>query len=201
VQARIDMAAGAEVVQDLALAEPRCVLEGRVTDAGGAPLADVPVEAGEHLVAGSLTLGLGFTATRTDAQGRYRLEGLTPGRYRVEVSAEALAERAVRPEGRSLDLGPEESADGLDFVLVPAVVVTGWVDPGTTPLDELELSLRRASDGEERVRLTPQPDGGFTFGGLYPEAYELVLSHAGREVARASVGPQGAQGIVLVVPR
>ena len=190
VQAQVDLGAGADVVQDLVLAEARCTLAGRVTDALGAPLADVPVEAGEHLVAGSLTLGLGFQATRTDAQGRYRLEGLPPGRYRGEVSAEALAERAVRPEGRSLDLAPEESAEGLDFVLLPAVVVTGWVDPGTTPLDELELSLRRASDGEERVRLGPQADGSFTIGGLYPEPYDLVLERDGWELARVSVGPQ-----------
>ena len=138
---------------------------------------------------------------RTDAQGRYRLEGLFAGRYQVEVSAEGLHASAVRPERRTLDLEPDEEIEGIEFVLVPAIAISGWVDPAALPLGELEVSLRGAADGEERVRLAPGADGTFSFGGLFPERYELVLLHQGLEMERVPVGPSGALGIVLAAPR
>jgi len=200
MQARLTIEPGASATQDLVLAEAHGVIAGTVRDATGAPLAGVQVEAGEHLSSEGMTLGMGSHTTYSDAQGRYRLDGLAVAHYQVEVSAESRAGLVARPRSHALDLGPEQSVDELDFVLVPAIIVAGWIDPGTTPLAELEVSLRRA-DGEECEHRSPDVDGRFSIDGLDPQPYELVLLHAGEELTRVPVSASGAENLVLVAPR
>ena len=61
--------------------------------------------------------------TRTDEEGRFRLEGLAPGRYRVEATAEGR-------EGysrSSVTLGLGETSAEVVIELDPAYVVRGQI--------------------------------------------------------------------------
>lgn len=84
-------------------------VSGRVTDARNAPLDAVIVTARPAAGAGA--------TSRTDATGRFRIDGLVPGRYRV--SAEAVGYTAVV---RDVQIGAAGRQD-LDFVLRDETVV------------------------------------------------------------------------------
>ncbi len=72
-------------------------------------------------------------STKTDAEGRYRLNGLAPGRYHVAPVAPAhiMPEEGFgfigRQQGRSLILNPGENIENVDFRLTRGGVITGRV--------------------------------------------------------------------------
>ena len=71
--------------------EQRGSIEGRVSDASGRPLAGLRVEAkGTALV--------GVAAATTDADGRFALPALPPGRYEVTVASDAGTAKAENAE-------------------------------------------------------------------------------------------------------
>ena len=104
------------------------VLQGIVKDATGHPIqgADVRIEA-------TNTRGL-LTTVKTDVNGRYRLEGLAAGNYRVTL----VVDGAVKASINNTTLGPGESTR-LNFDLKQtraAVTATKgthriWVPPFT----------------------------------------------------------------------
>jgi len=104
------------------------VLQGIVKDATGHPIqgADVRIEA-------TNTRGL-LTTVKTDVNGRYRLEGLAAGNYRVTL----VVDGAVKGSINNTTLGPGESTR-LNFDLKQtraSVTVTKgthriWVPPFT----------------------------------------------------------------------
>lgn len=199
--AQVEIALGGRTTLELALAAASESIRGRVLDETGTGLAGVAVEAGEHFSTGSVTIGVGHHRATTDAEGRFALEGLAPGRYQVEVAAPASLGRAARPEHLRVDLQAGVQPERVEFSLVPAIAIGGWVDAGDRDPEGFEVSLLRGSDGEERVRLRPQKDGRFEFAGLFPEAWSVVLRLDGSELSRVDVGPAGAQGVVLAAPR
>ncbi|HEX6624178.1 MAG TPA: carboxypeptidase-like regulatory domain-containing protein [Pyrinomonadaceae bacterium] len=102
---------------------------GRVTD-GKRGLAGI------NIVVTSMEVGMFSPATasaKTDAEGRYRLNGLAPGRYNVAPVAPAhvMPEEVIsfigRQQGRSLVLSPGENIENVDFRLARGGVITGRV--------------------------------------------------------------------------
>ena len=87
----------------------------------------------------------------------------------------------------------------VDFTLIPAVQISGWIDFGEEPLEGLEVVVIRRADGQAEARQKPDAQGRFHFEGLYPEAYEVVLKRAGHEYTRIPVTAAGAAGLVLDV--
>ncbi len=202
VRADFELAPGESRTAELvALDGADGVLAGRVIDLEGDPLAGIAVFVGDNWAVPDMTLGIGHQAAVTDESGRFRLEALYPGRYQLELRAPEGSGLAARPSRHEIDLEPGARADSLEFVLAPAIAISGWVDPGTRPLDGLEIELRTAADGGRQSSSAPQPDGSFAFAGLYPDRYEVVLVEAEQELARAAVGPLGSAGVMLVAPR
>ena len=130
-------------------------VEGRVTKADGTPLVDAGVElvrAPENAAAMHTPSPWGTPVredpddpptARTDVQGRYRLGGLPPGRWRIAVSAAGWVQRDPAPVLRR---GRKE----VDIIMVPAAMITGRILPGD---DESML-------GDDGVRVEAWPLAG-----------------------------------------
>lgn len=104
-----------EVQLELAPGDGARDVELRLTDGGtleGAVRPPPGVEAPGLLVAASRGDGIAMT-TRVDDEGRYRLEGLTPGPWRVEGRLET-----VRTEMRSISKHPDDLPERHDVVIV-----------------------------------------------------------------------------------
>ena len=108
-------------------AQERAALHGRVVDAEtGAPLP------GAHVFLSNSTHG-----TTTDAEGRYRLDGVVPGRY--EVAASMLGYRLATER---LTLPTPDDAP-VDFRLAPEVLKLGEVVVSSASQEEWERYLDR----------------------------------------------------------
>lgn len=147
---------GLLLVSEVASAQTATTIAGTVTDQNRA------VVAGASVKASRVADGRAFVA-QTDGAGRYRLEGLAPGEYRLTVSAAGF-----ETSTREVEIGAV-GASALDFTLGPAWVaetVTVTVGKGSaraasdTPqtvvvADERRIELRRPASALEAVELTP----------------------------------------------
>lgn len=94
---------------------PTRVLTGAVFDsAAGIPLARAVVQL-VRLDQGDAPTWA--TATLTNERGRYRLEGVTPGRYLIGFQHEALSAFRVEAPARRLDVPPSETAVDSNVVI------------------------------------------------------------------------------------
>jgi hypothetical protein len=129
-------------------------IEGKVTDPKGAAVVGAAVSATVP------DTNQTFTAT-TDAQGRYKIEGLPPGIYAVVVSASGFGEGRV--DNVKVDEGATATCDvRLEIAAVEAEVTVnaGGLRPNT---DSVYQKLRQqAKNGEE-------------FAGPYASVTNLVL--------------------------
>jgi hypothetical protein len=155
-------------------------LSGRVVDSGGHPLAGVSITA-VGLIGGSdqLTVLTGAlplaaeaavlpaqalvrrgrirTAT-SDAQGRFRIDEMPPGRSRLDlVHAEALPLRR-----EPILLGAGDAQDLGDLVLQPGALLAGRVlDEGGRPLEGARVEARASKGRAPPVRVSADRDGRF----------------------------------------
>lgn len=144
----------------------------------------------------------------TTADGRFRIPGLEPGRYDLQVRAAGYAPVTVRglqvPErGATVDLGTVH--------LSPAAILRGRVvDPAGNPLAEVEVGFFASQgqlleilseEGENRV--LSGPDGEFTIPDLAPGGtVTLTVQHPGfvrQDVPGVRV-PRDEELIVELVP-
>jgi protocatechuate 3,4-dioxygenase beta subunit len=149
---------------------PESVLVGRVVDiATGDPIEGAKVSAGWR------------SQTLTDADGRFRIEGLGPGKYKPT----AKADEGYGEAEQSVHLGVGETSDPVVVQLHPAVTVSGTVvirdgdetrpcERGFAALSPIpaaaELSHRGRSDESGEVHLA----------GVLPGRYEVTASCTGQ---------------------
>ncbi len=135
-------------------------VQGRVTDTSGAPLAGVGVLQGqrhqdEHR---NDTLWLNGPRAKTDAEGRYHLAGLEPGRD--AVSALAAGYLSAAHLDVSLEAGRTTSLPDLVLERGPSVEVR--VSDGEVPLAGARVRVRSAAaevrrrDGDEPLMTEAQ---------------------------------------------
>lgn len=147
-------------------------IEGRVLDsASGRPVPDARVwtRVGRGL---TWEPSAGLVETRTDAKGRFRLEGL--GRGAVDLAAEARAYgRGTRP--RATAGGP-----AVEIVLLPGGAIVGAVtDPQRRPLASAVVRLEPSEGWRAPAIVTTDAEGRFEFAGLEPRSYSVVARHPG----------------------
>lgn len=198
---RIDLAPGARERCTLVLVPPTESLAGRVVDGNGAGLAGIQVEAGEHFEADGLIMGLGSHRRTTGSDGRFEFQGLSAGRYQVEVSKDEHRELASRPLHQVVYLVEGEPHRELEFALLPAVVFAGWVDVGEADPTAYEVERRSVAQGVYQERQSLGSSGRFHFGGCWPEPSVIALRRDGKELVSVQVGPEGATGLVITAPR
>lgn len=173
----------APVAIDLTL-RPASALAGTVVDEAGAPVADATVSV-------AVDDAIGRVSVHSDADGRFALAPLRPGRYAVEArTAHALGRAA-----RSTRLGIGEHVDDVVVRVAPAHQVTGRVviAPSQAPCPSAVVSL---ADEAQGIELVMQEDADLLLhaDGVRPGTYRVELRCDGY-IAR------GARAPIVVVDR
>lgn len=191
---------GAELALELVLMGPGGAVEGTVLDPAGLPLAGAWVGAGlDHPLGQVHMLPVGGTErqrgvlpgpieARTDAEGRYRIDGLAPGTRRMAVRAPGLG--AWRGEVEVV----EQRTRRQDVRLEPGVTLAGRIllADGRQARATVELG---GSFGILRSFTDTDADGRFRLEGL--EAGELAVHANGGRDGEARATLLGASGETL----
>ena len=113
-------------------------------------------------------------AARSNAEGHFRLEGLEPGDYKLEVVGEELMGLA----DTKVHVGLGETSDPVVIEAHPAFSVRGTVlVDDQTPCSYGTVSLQdTARKDEQAKRSQGQPDGSVLVKGLLPGTYEVSVS-------------------------
>jgi Carboxypeptidase regulatory-like domain len=173
------------LLQAATAARPGVVM-GRLQTREGAPAAAIRITALPAPPANILPSdGQNYFATTTpastaltDAQGRYRLTNLAPGRYLIVASA--FGYPTFHPGTTSADratavtVGADSPADGIDFTVVmpPGGRVSGRIDkPPTAGVPEIAVLSGLALG--ELLETPVGADGSFSFGHV-PKGSNLV---------------------------
>ena len=146
--------------------------------------------------------------TESDAQGRFALVDLEPGRYRLKGKRRGFLEMAYgarRPDsdGSVVQLEKGQSLEGLKFKLTPAAVIAGTVRDGDgEPLEGALVTLARLTYeyGRPRVEGIDSTDtddrGEYRFRGLAAGKYYVGVEPKPGEWDRvdhsANTGPSEA---------
>ena len=158
------------------------VATGRVVDESGKPVPNVHVGHGAR-VGGQNQMGSFGFGGMTDANGRFRLEGLLPGRYAAFVWNEGESSSYSDPV--SFEVAEGDIA-GLEIKLRSGSSISGVaVIEGTAErailakLSQLSLVAQLTSDqltAPNFSNIKISPDGSFRITGLRPGKFRLHLS-------------------------
>jgi len=187
----------------LAWSQELCTVAGQVVDkVTGASLRKVMVTlsangsraGGAAMGRGGLPMmqggagGGGNRALQTDAEGRFRFEGLEPGSYRligekVGYIRQEFNPRGVSFSGTRLECDGGEQLTGLLFQLSPQGVITGRVlDEEGDPLTGVSVALLRQSysNGQRQLESTSMANsndiGEYRIAQITPGRYYLMAT-------------------------
>jgi hypothetical protein len=131
-------------------------------------------------------------AATTDAEGKFRIENVEPGSYRMMAERQGFVrqEYGARQSlmmGTTIKVAPGQELKGLDFKLTPQAVITGRVvDEEGEPLARVQIQVMRQRYFRGRRQLMPQgggmtiDTGEFRIADLGPGRYWLSASYRGR---------------------
>ena len=156
---------------------PASTVSGVVIDGDGSPIDDARVmlqpDSGNRF---PFSRGV---SDSSDEGGRFRVEGVAPGRLVATVTANGF----LRFEERGLEVAPGEDLDGLRFELERGHTVTGRVyDDSGRPLPEARVELVRQSDARllvPRSSATADADGVYELTGVPAGEHSLASQHEG----------------------
>lgn len=169
------------------------LLEGRVLGPDGSPVARA--EIGRHLPPRPGEIRYEAPLAFSDAEGRYRIGGLAPGRLSLAARHGAFGESV-----REIDLQPGDN--DLDFELAGGQTVSGQVvAPSGAPVAGARVSLQADSWAAGPPDAMSEPDGSFRFEGLPPGSYGLAARKEGegrtRQPVAVTVAEAPLEGVVL----
>jgi uncharacterized GH25 family protein len=165
--------AGVELVLPVASS-----VEGRVVSPDGRPVPGAEVS----VVSADSAAGFAFPdlSAQTDGDGRYVLDGVSPGPRTLEARAEGYR-RGVR------DLEVKEGDTTADFTLESGFAVSGRVvDEAGNPVVSAQLLLIAGRSFADVLSALSGPDGAFHFDGVQTGTFRLTARKAGY-----AANPQG----------
>ncbi|WP_438035589.1 carboxypeptidase regulatory-like domain-containing protein [Sorangium sp. So ce204] len=175
---------------------PGSVIEGRVVEAGsGAPIAGATVRPGMDQRWGPGEV----KPVSSDAEGRFRIPGLPPGRYKPT----ARAAGGYGQTRASVVLGIGQTASEVVIEMHPASSVAGRVEvaPGGGPCASGSVTLFHEGSGWLPTVLGA--DGSARFEGVLPGSYQVMVlcqDHASEPAYPAvEVGEADVEGLVWTV--
>ena len=129
----------------------------------------------------------------TDADGRYRLANVPPGRYYLNPFAPAFVVSDVNPAawqpGRLLNVAPGDKLEGLDFTLTRGGVITGRVTNAEgKPLIETMVRVMAANEADRKNPLFSVPP--FQYQTDDRGVYRLFGLNAGRYLVYVGEAPE-----------
>jgi hypothetical protein len=158
-------------------------ISGQLTGPAGEPVSGVTLFAVAPPVDGALHGGIPPMGG-SDAQGRFTIRGVPPGRFTVLARAKGLFGQA------SVDVQGAANPSGVNVQMLPGVAVSGRVvmaDGSALPAEVLRTRIRLSSPpSPSGVSLALQPvdlakDGTFRFEAVGPGTYSLVATLAGTD--------------------
>ncbi|WP_419185982.1 carboxypeptidase regulatory-like domain-containing protein [Rohdeia mirabilis] len=143
---------------------------GRVVDPDGKPIAGGRVTAWATRPEGLSYRLSASEATLTDADGRFELRRLRPGKLHLAARHPDFA----RSTWRELELGAGERLNDLELAVRRGAKITGRVlDENDAPLVD-RLVLLHAVEAWDPVRLRTDENGRFEIGGLVPGEWQVM---------------------------
>lgn len=186
----VEVAANAVTNLDLVVADASGVIAGVVRDEDGAPVQDAHVEATRESESAAASGGAlqssrmrtGERPLLTDDDGRFRVEGLSPGKYTL---------RAQRVGGGEAVIEHVELGGDIVLTIAPTGRLSGIVAlPGGGAPDEFTVKLRNRSTSFDRSDRFFRSDGVWTFNAVPPGVFEVDVSAAeGTRKLELSLGP------------
>lgn len=175
--------------------EPGFSIEGIVYDPNGRPIEGAEVSAGSGMVSFASEGGASYSfalrvgndgsdlalpgrnATKTDARGFFRLEGLAPGNHRL------AAQHASWAQSETVQVAA--GSRGVELSLRIGATLTGRVfDPSGEPLAGANVGVEGGMDsGVSRV--TTDDEGAFVLNRVAPGRYRLAAEHPDFPSARS----------------
>jgi hypothetical protein len=175
------------MLQAAAATPPRPgVVLGRLVTPAGDPAAAIRVTAvpapgpnirpsdGQNYYAGTAPASTALT----DANGRYRLANLAPGRYFIVARVfgySTFYPDTTNPDGATVvTVGATAPVEGIDFTMQmpPGGRISGRVD---TPSAQPERAVLSGLELADLIETPVAPDGSFTFGHLPKGSYLVSL--------------------------
>jgi hypothetical protein len=125
--------------------------------------------------------GGNYTAT-TDADGHFRIENVSPARYRIFLERTGFAginERGLKSETNVFTVQPGQSLDGLVFRMLPTAVISGRVtDEDGDPMPQVRVLAQKKRPGKatpESLGMVATNDlGEYRIAGLFPGRYWVI---------------------------
>jgi hypothetical protein len=197
--ARLRLAAGEERELDLVLSKGSGVIEGRVIDSQAQSAAGIYVEAHFFVEHASKRTWIDGLSACTDAQGFFRLEGLSPGVYDVMLETDAWPTPfGSRPPQRRLSLEQGQISSAVDFQVEPAVHYAGKLAPwpAQDPTLPVLLEMTHAEFGLV-AGVWVKEDGSFVYPPVCGAAYVLIARQGERELGRATTTPAGSRELLV----
>jgi hypothetical protein len=196
---------------ELDLVVPLGAVSGRVTGPDGAPLADARVTlfSGGGPQSGAV-LGGNYGEVRTDAEGRYRISWLQPGRFNVGAGGAALGgmwgdgSRHGRVVRQGIAVGEGEDVR-VDFELATSGGVEGLVRDTAGAAVAGAVVFVQGEDGaslEPFSTITSDAAGRFRYEGLAPGRYLVSArgsAHASGEAQSVDVDSGEPTRVTLAV--
>jgi protocatechuate 3,4-dioxygenase beta subunit len=157
-------------------------LRGRVLGEGGEPLGEARVrlhseESPEGVVAVQRQAAEGSQLVSTDAQGNFRITGVTPGRVRLEAQAPGYQPSP----SMALDLPPEGVVEGVELVLQAGATLEGRV---TNTRGEAVAGARLSRDRQAAIS---DETGFYRLEGLPPGLGTVTVQHRAYQGASREV--------------
>jgi protocatechuate 3,4-dioxygenase beta subunit len=126
--------------------------------------------------------GGGNYTTSTDADGRFKIENIVPGRYRIffeRASYVEVNDRGLKADVNVLTIQAGKSTQDLLFRMLPTAVVSGRItDEDGDPLSEVRVMAQRKKPGKaawEGAASSGTNDlGEYRLSGLFPGQYRIV---------------------------
>jgi protocatechuate 3,4-dioxygenase beta subunit len=168
------------------------VATGRIIDADtGKPLANLNYGHGPVHREGTNFGSYGWTSNRTNTNGEFRIEGLTPGRYAAFAAAMEQVGFYSEPavfEISDSDVGGIEIKTRAGSSISGVVTIEGTDDPDVLArLPKLELRSSVLTTELAAPMIAPvriNPDGSFLISGLRPGKARILFNGFGSEAAR-----------------
>ncbi len=181
-----------------------CILQGRILDTQGEPVAGAEVSVGEEKE-GSSSFRIGFSvngalgmptpgAVKTDKDGRYELKGVDPDRALV---VRANADGFAPAELTTPEMYTNESRSGVDLVLKRGARLTVVLDDAADP-----STMVMATPAKGEPLMQRAGGGRAIFEGMNPGEWTVSLAAIGGDAVanareKVTLGDEEERSIVL----